>query len=83
MRESSRTWQEIYAGCESGEIAMVPGIGIFMASPAEVVPAALISHVTIMHSLPESVSLSQLNLILNQLAQHQFWLITLRIGYAR
>lgn len=55
MRESSRTWQEIYAGCESGEIAMVPGIGIFMASPAEVVPAALISHVTIMHSLPESV----------------------------
>ncbi len=55
MRESSRTWQEIYAGCESGEIAMVPGIGIFMASPSEVVPAALISHVTIMHSLPESV----------------------------
>jgi KUP system potassium uptake protein len=55
MRDSSRTWQEIYAGCESGEIAMVPGIGIFMASPAEVVPAALISHVTIMHSLPESV----------------------------
>lgn len=55
MRESSRTWQEIYAGCESGDIAMVPGIGIFMASPAEVVPAALISHVTIMHSLPESV----------------------------
>jgi KUP system potassium uptake protein len=55
MRESSRTWQEIYAGCESGEIAMVPGIGIFMASPAEVVPAALVSHVTIMHSLPESV----------------------------
>jgi KUP system potassium uptake protein len=55
MHESSRTWQEIYAGCESGEIAMVPGIGIFMASPAEVVPAALISHVTIMHSLPESV----------------------------
>jgi KUP system potassium uptake protein len=55
MRESSRTWQEIYAGCESGEIAMVPGIGIFMASPAEVVPAALISHVTIMHSLPEFV----------------------------
>jgi KUP system potassium uptake protein len=55
MRESSRTWQEIYAGCESGDIAMVPGIGIFMASPAEVVPAALVSHVTIMHSLPESV----------------------------
>lgn len=55
MRDSSRTWQEIYAGCESGEIAMVPGIGIFMASPAEVVPAALISHVTVMHSLPESV----------------------------
>ena len=55
MRDSSRTWQEIYAGSESGEIAMVPGIGIFMASPAEVVPAALISHVTIMHSLPESV----------------------------
>jgi len=55
MRESSRTWQEIYAGCESGEIAMVPGIGIFMASPSEMVPAALISHVTIMHSLPELV----------------------------
>jgi KUP system potassium uptake protein len=55
MRDSSRTWQEIYAGCESGEIAMVPGVGIFLASPAEVVPSALISHVTIMHSLPESV----------------------------
>ena len=55
MRDSSRTWQEIYAGCESGDIAMVPGVGIFLASPAEVVPSALISHVTIMHSLPESV----------------------------
>lgn len=55
MRDSSRTWQEIYAGCESGDIAMVPGLGIFLASPAEVVPSALISHVTIMHSLPESV----------------------------
>ncbi len=55
MRDSSRTWQEIYAGCESGEIAMVPGTGIFLASPAEIVPSALISHVTIMHSLPESV----------------------------
>jgi KUP system potassium uptake protein len=55
MRDSSRTWQEIYAGCESGEIAMVPGVGIFLASPSEVVPSALISHVTIMHSLPESV----------------------------
>ena len=55
MRDSSRTWQEIYAGCESGDIAMVPGVGIFLASPSEVVPSALISHVTIMHSLPESV----------------------------
>jgi KUP system potassium uptake protein len=55
MRDSSRTWQEIYAGCESGEIALVPGVGIFLASPAEVVPSALISHVTIMHSLPETV----------------------------
>jgi KUP system potassium uptake protein len=55
MRDSSRTWQEIYAGCESGEIAMVPGVGIFLASPSEVVPSALISHVMIMHSLPESV----------------------------
>ena len=55
MRDSSRTWQEIYAGCESGDIAMVPGVGIFLASPAEAVPSALISHVTIMHSLPESV----------------------------
>ena len=55
MRDSSRTWQEIYAGCESGEIALVPGVGIFLASPAEVVPSALISHVTIMHSLPEAV----------------------------
>lgn len=55
MRDSSRTWQEIYAGCETGDISLVPGVGIFLASPAEVVPAALISHVTIMHSLPETV----------------------------
>ena len=55
MRNSSRTWQEIYSGIETGKISTVPGVGIFMASPAEVVPAALISHVTIMHSLPETV----------------------------
>jgi KUP system potassium uptake protein len=55
MRESTRTWQEIYQGLETGEIASVPGIAIFMASPAEMVPAALISHVTVMHSLPEEV----------------------------
>lgn len=55
MRNSSRTWQEIYSGIETGKISTVPGVGIFMASPAEIVPAALISHVTIMHSLPETV----------------------------
>ena len=55
MRESTRTWQDIYQGLETGEIASVPGIAIFMASPAEMVPAALISHVTVMHSLPEEV----------------------------
>lgn len=55
MRESTRTWQEIYQGLETGEIASVPGVAIFMASPAEMVPAALISHVTVMHSLPEEV----------------------------
>lgn len=55
MRESSRTWQEIYYGLETGEIATVPGTAIFMASPAEMVPSALISHVTVMHSLPEEV----------------------------
>jgi KUP system potassium uptake protein len=55
MRESSRTWQDIYYGLETGEIATVPGTAIFMASPAEMVPSALISHVTVMHSLPEQV----------------------------
>ena len=55
MRESTRTWQEIYQGLETGEIASVPGVAIFLASPAEMVPAALISHVTVMHSLPEEV----------------------------
>jgi KUP system potassium uptake protein len=55
MRESTRTWQDIYQGLETGEIASVPGVAIFMASPAEMVPAALISHVTVMHSLPEEV----------------------------
>lgn len=55
MRESTRTWQDIYQGLETGQIASVPGVAIFMASPAEMVPAALISHVTVMHSLPEEV----------------------------
>lgn len=55
MRDSSRTWQEIYYGLETGEIATVPGTAIFMASPAEMVPSALISHVTVMKSLPEDV----------------------------
>jgi len=55
MARQSMTWQAIYAGIEEGRIATLPGVGIFMASPAEEVPSALCSHVQALHSLPESV----------------------------
>ena len=55
MRAQSRTWQQIFAGIEMGTISSVPGVGIFMAAPNEEVPAALISQVTVMHTLPERI----------------------------
>ncbi len=55
MKEQSRTWQQIFAGIEMGTISSVPGVGIFMAAPNEEVPAALISQVTVMHTLPERI----------------------------
>jgi len=55
MRRQSMTWQGVYAGIEEGRIATLPGVGIFMASPAEEVPSALASHVQALHSLPEQV----------------------------
>lgn len=90
MRNSSRTWQEIYSGIETGTISTVPGVGIFMASPAEVVPAALISHVTIMHSLPETVVVVTVVNEATPTAQHEITVdeishrlsrVTIPVGY--
>ncbi len=55
MASRKQTWESLGAEITHGSITRVPGIGIFLASPAEVVPAALTSQAQVMHSIPAEV----------------------------
>jgi KUP system potassium uptake protein len=55
MAAQKQTWEALQAEITHGSITRAPGIGIFLASPAELVPAALTSQARIMHSIPAEI----------------------------
>ncbi len=55
MASRQQTWDSLKAEIAHGSIARTPGIGIFLASPAEIVPAALSSQAKVMHSIPTEI----------------------------
>ena len=55
MGRTARTWDQIEEELEHGSITRVPGIGIYLASPAENVPAALTSQIKVLHAMPADV----------------------------
>lgn len=55
MSLNQQTWESLQAEIEHGSITRTPGIGVFMASPAEDVPAALTSQAQIMHTIPAEI----------------------------
>lgn len=55
MGAQKQTWEALGAEIKQGSITRTPGIGVFMASPAELVPAALTSQAKIMHSIPAEI----------------------------
>ena len=55
MASRQQTWESLKAEISHGSIARTPGIGIFLSSPAEIVPAALSSQAKVMHSIPAEI----------------------------
>jgi KUP system potassium uptake protein len=55
MASSKQTWESLQAEIAHGSITRTPGIGVFLASPAELVPAALTSQAKIMHTIPAEI----------------------------
>lgn len=55
MREHSLTWDVIEDEIEHRSLSRAPGIGVFLASPAEQVPAALASQAQMLRAIPADV----------------------------
>jgi KUP system potassium uptake protein len=55
MARTAVHWPSIQEELKHGSITRVPGIGIFLASPAEDVPAALSSQIKVLHAMPAEV----------------------------
>lgn len=55
MREHSLTWDVIEDEIEHRSLSRAPGIGVFLASPAEEVPAALASQAQMLRAIPADV----------------------------
>ncbi|MEN9741420.1 MAG: hypothetical protein RIR66_376 [Actinomycetota bacterium] len=55
MAANQQSWESLIAEISHGSITRSPGIGVFLASPAETVPAALTSQAKIMHSIPAEI----------------------------
>jgi KUP system potassium uptake protein len=52
MRDHTMEWEYLEDELEHGSVTRVPGIGVYLASPREKVPAALASQARILHSIP-------------------------------
>jgi KUP system potassium uptake protein len=48
-------WPSIQEELKHGSITRVPGVGVYLASPAEDVPAALSSQIKVLHAMPAEV----------------------------
>lgn len=55
MAEHSLSWDTVSNEIEHGSLSRIHGIGVFMASPAEEVPAALASQAKMLRSIPADV----------------------------
>ena len=55
MQATTVSWSSLAAEIDHGSITRVPGIGVYLASPKEEVPAAMASQARILHSIPAEV----------------------------
>jgi len=55
MARTAVRWQSVQEELKHGSITRVPGVGVFLASPAEEVPAALSSQIKVLHAMPAEV----------------------------
>lgn len=55
MGERKQKWDSLTSQINHGSVSRAPGIGVFLASPAEEVPAALTSQAQIMHTIPAQI----------------------------
>ncbi len=55
MARTAVHWPSIEEELRHGSITRVPGVGVYLASPAEDVPAALSSQIKVLHAMPAEV----------------------------
>jgi KUP system potassium uptake protein len=55
MARTAVHWPSIQEELKHGSITRVPGVGVYLASPAEDVPAALSSQIKVLHAMPAEV----------------------------
>jgi KUP system potassium uptake protein len=55
MARTAVRWPSIQEELRHGSITRVPGVGVFLASPSEEVPAALSSQIKVLHAMPADV----------------------------
>ncbi|MFC6236470.1 potassium transporter Kup [Longivirga aurantiaca] len=55
MARTAVHWPSIAEELKHGSITRVPGVGVYLASPAEDVPAALSSQIKVLHAMPAEV----------------------------
>ncbi|MFN8167700.1 MAG: KUP/HAK/KT family potassium transporter [Candidatus Nanopelagicales bacterium] len=55
MATNAVHWKAVAEELRHGSITRVPGVGIYLASPAEDVPAALSSQIKVLHAMPAQV----------------------------
>jgi len=48
-------WESVSEGVEQGTISRIPGIGVYLASQSEDVPAALSTQVDLLHGIPQEI----------------------------
>jgi len=48
-------WESVSDGVQQGTISRIPGIGVYLASQSEDVPAALSTQVNLLHGIPEEI----------------------------
>ncbi|MFM1964871.1 MAG: hypothetical protein RL134_596 [Actinomycetota bacterium] len=48
-------WETVSEGLQQGTISRIPGVGVYLASQSEDVPAALSTQVDLLHGIPEKI----------------------------